>query len=111
MNSLKILALCALTFVAEIPTSSYAADPIVLAANLGGQLGKAMYCGLDTDEFSKLAARAIDSNTTIENRGDALLQFAAAAEMAIQSGPVGESCREFGKGFQGTVRILRDAGF
>ncbi|GAB4119835.1 MAG: hypothetical protein Kow00104_02530 [Rhodothalassiaceae bacterium] len=111
MNALKILGLCALTISAAVPTASYAADPIVLAANLGGQLGKAIYCGFDTDEFTRLAGRAIDSNTTNENRGAALLQFAITAEMATKSGPVGESCREFNKGFQGTIRILREAGF
>jgi hypothetical protein len=112
MNRLKSIMLGGLHLVA-FATSASAADPMIIAANLGSQLGKATYCGFDTQEFAKRSGRALEAYTTYgtAERGKALRQFMDAAILAAQSGPVGESCSEFNVGYQESLQILRDAGF
>lgn len=91
-----------------LPTVSVA-DALGLAANLGSQMGKATYCGFKTDEFARLAGKAIDSRTTYGNseRGRAIKQFILAARLSAQSGPVSESCSEFREGYESSLRMLR----
>ena len=101
-------AVLVVVFASMLPTVSVA-DALGLATNLGSQMGKATYCGFPTDEFARLAGKAIDSRTSYgdSERGKAIKQFILAARLSAQSGPVSESCSEFGEGYKSSLRMLR----
>ncbi len=106
-------AMFALLCTVAVYGRANAADPMVIAANLGSQLGKATYCGFATSEFAERSGRALDAYTKYgtPERGEALMQFVTAATMAAQSGPIGESCEDFHEGYDESLQSLKNAGF
>jgi hypothetical protein len=56
-----------------------AADPMVYAADLGTQLGKATFCGFDTDEFLERSHRALDAHFKDEAKRNEATQVLVAA--------------------------------
>lgn len=86
-------------------------DPVALGGNLGAMAGKAIHCGFDTGDFARRAGRAIDARIALEDRALAIEEFAYTARLARETGPVGEDCRVFRASFEGTLKMLIDAGF
>ena len=107
-----IPALLSFTLFFSAVDLAYAGDPITIAANAGTQIGKAKYCGFETDEFVVSSARAINHySTTIEQREKATKQFMLAAKIAMRLGPVVETCSEFRVGYKQSLNYLKQAGF
>ncbi len=74
----------------------------------GSMLGKATHCGFPTDEFAREAGRVIELYAL--NKRDikaAIEQFTLSATMSARSGPVGESCSAFRRGYLESLRDLK----
>lgn len=74
----------------------------------GSMLGKATHCGFPTDEFAREAGRVIDLYA-VDNRDrkTAIEQFTLSATMSARSGPIGESCSAFRRGYLESLRDLK----
>jgi len=89
-----------------------AADPMDFAMDLGTQLGKADFCGFDTDEFFKRSLRAVDARFKDEAKRNEATQVIQAAYAAwAGNGPQKESCAQFRPEYEKSLQALRDAGF
>lgn len=76
----------------------------------GSMLGKAAHCGFPTDEFAREAGRVIDLYAVNNrDRKAAVEQFTLSATMSARSGPVGESCSAFRRGYLESLRDLKSA--
>ena len=106
-----LMKLAHIAWLVLLATPAMAQDVMVLANNTGSQMGKAIYCGFPTDEFARAAGRAIDALSRGDRRAEAVKQFTLEATLAAQTGPIGESCDDFRRGYDGSLRILRGAGF
>ena len=74
----------------------------------GSMLGKATHCGFPTDEFAGEAGRVIDLYAVNNrDRKTAIEQFTLSATMSARSGPVGESCSAFRRGYLESLRDLK----
>jgi len=107
-NKRMVLAIAAL--VQLTASNAFAGDVIIIAANLGGQAGKGLYCGYvqESAEMVALAASAIKEFSANERQeGKAVAQFMDTMNLAQQLGPQGESCSEFKVGFDQSLEILK----
>lgn len=74
----------------------------------GSMLGKATHCGFPTDEFARESGRVIDLYAVNNrDRKAAIEQFTLSATMSARSGPVGESCSAFRRGYLESLRDLK----